>query len=211
MKTQKTVSIYFFSFILSLSTICVSRNMTAADKEEYERRGLSQLEWEMVLDSQMPMDKLDVLQKAGITVVEYFRYPWLKYGISEQEWIRSRQSGLLESDIAAENKPGGASDGAKVFSAFFLPGLHQFKNHQHLKGALMTSASVLSVAYMTARSIQMDSFVPHPLLILFPAMLWSSLDIGFKINRERNPDAGRFSDKEDRENSYRVSLIFQTR
>jgi hypothetical protein len=199
--------VYILGVILSLAVSGPAREMTAADREEYERRGLSQVEWEMVLDSKMPMNKLDNLQKAGISVNEYFRYPWLNYGISELQWIQSRKSGLLESDIAAENKADETPGGGKVFSAFLLPGYHQFRQKQYWKGAIMTGCSAFGIVYMTASSIHSQSFIPYPLLILMvPAMLWSSLDIGFQINRECNPDAGRFSKDGTAEDSYRISL-----
>jgi len=168
--------------------------MTAADKEEYERRGLSQTEWEMVLDARMPPEKVDEILTAGISISEYFRYPWINYGISEAEWIRSRRSGLLESDIAAENRQKGPPEGAIVVSAFLLPGYHQFKRHQYWKGAIMTGASAFAAIYTTARSVQKGALIPHLLFIfLAPAMVWSSVDIGFEVMKERNPDATRFT------------------
>lgn len=204
------------SLVLAILALMIfgidSAAMTASDKEEYERRGLSQVEWEMVLDARMPVKKVDDLLKAGISITEYFRYPWLKYGISEEEWIRSRRAGLLESDIAAENRPRQqSSDGAVVISAFILPGLHQFKRDQHWKGAIMTGAATLSAISMAAISVAKKNFVPGPLIILVPAMLWSSLDIGFQIHAESNPDAARFSSAPGQQKDLRYSLFIRSR
>jgi hypothetical protein len=181
--------------------------MTASDKEKYESKGLSQIEWEMVLDARMPEKKVDELLKAGITITEYFRYPWLKMGISESEWIRSRRSGLLDSDIAAENRPHGSDPGGgTIMAAFLLPGMHQFRRQQYWKGGIMTGAAALAVALTAITSVHKGSFVPVPLLMLAPAMLWSSIDIGLQINKERNPDAARFSGVWDNNKNIAVSL-----
>jgi hypothetical protein len=184
--------------------------MSASDKEEYERRGLSQIEWEMVLDSRMPMSKLNELQESGISVSEYFRYPWLNYGISESGWIQSRKSGLLESDISNENKPADRSDGRKIVSAFLMPGYHQFRQKQYWKGAIMTSVSVATAAIITAGSINRKEFAFGPLVVLVPVMLWSSLDIGLQLNVERNPEAQRFTGTNNN-GSYSISLSILTR
>lgn len=184
--------------------------MSAADKEKYERKGLSQVEWEMIQDARMPDKKVDELLKSGITISEYFRYPWLKFGISEQEWIKSRRSGLLDSDIAAENRPRGDSEGGKVITAFLFPGLHQFKRKVFWKGAIMTSVAVGSAAVCGIRSAQDRAFVFAPLLFLFPTMLWSSIDIGFAINKERNPDAQRFSNTDNENNNLRFSFYIKS-
>jgi hypothetical protein len=191
----------FGFYVCVASWVCVavfafdaeSAAMSASDREKYERRGLSQVEWEMILDARMPIEKVDKLLESGISITEYFEYPWLKYGINEEEWIRSRKAGLLDSDIAAENRPRQGSEGAVVISAFFLPGLHQFRRDHHLKGAIMTGAASLAALSMTAISLSTKNFVAEPLIILLPAMMWSSLDIGFQIHHESNPDAARFS------------------
>jgi hypothetical protein len=205
------------TLILSVLALCglavctYARDMTASDKEEYERRGLSQIEWEMVLDSRMPMYKLDELQVAGITVSEYFRYPWLKYGITEKEWLKSRQSGLLDSDIASENKTGGTGGGGKTFSAVLLPGYHQFKQKVYWKGAIMTSVSVAALAIMAAGSIRNHTFSYGPLILLVPVMTWSGLDIGLQIDKERNPDAQRFSGNQIGNEPVRIAISIQKR
>jgi hypothetical protein len=166
--------------------------MTASDKEEYERRGLSQVEWEMILDARMPRQKLDELQKSGISITEYFKYPWLNYGLTEKQWIARRTSGQMESEIKQDTRPGSRAEGA-VVTNFFVPGLHQFQRKQYLKASIMSGAAAFAVLYMAGRSLATRAFVPGPLFILLPAMLWSSVDIGVQINQEGNPDASRFS------------------
>ncbi|MBD3392491.1 MAG: hypothetical protein GF418_10440 [Chitinivibrionales bacterium] len=195
-----------FGVVMLLAARMTVLGMTATDKEEYERRGLSQVEWEMVLDAKMPKKKVDELLKAGISISEYFRYPWLKFGISEQQWINSRKAGLLDSDIAAENKPRGPAEGAVVISAFLLPGYHQCKREQYWKTGIMTGAAVLGATLLAVRSVQERALIPGPLALLVPAMLWSSLDIGLQLNRQRNPDAERFSEGSFSPDAMCVSL-----
>jgi hypothetical protein len=167
--------------------------MTAKDKEEYERRGLSQVEWQMILDAGMSTEKVDELLAAGISISEYFDYPWLELGISEQEWIRRRRAGMENADIAVHTASHAKASDWAVIQNFVLPGFHQWKRDQHGKAAIMTSVAVLSAgltAYLSARE---GSFNPLPLIVLVPDMIWSSIDIGIQIHRERNPEARRFS------------------
>ncbi len=173
----------FFSF---------THAMTAKDKEEYERRGLSQVEWQMILDAEMPIDKVDELLAAGISITDYFEYPWLKIGISEQEWIRRRRAGMDNADIAVHTASHANASEWAVVQNFLLPGFHQFKRKQYGKGAAMTSIAVLSTGLLAFLWIKEGDFMPAPLLLLIPDMAWSSIDIGFQIRRERNPEANRF-------------------
>jgi hypothetical protein len=190
-----------------------ARQLTTSDKDEWERRGLSQIEWEMVLDSRMPMIKLDELQESGISISEYFRYPWLNYGITEKEWLKSRKSGLLESDISTVTAPVDRTDGKKIVSALLLPGYHQFKQKVYWKGAVMTTIAASAVLIMAGSSISNGKFTPSPLILLLPPMLWSSIDIGMQINREHNPNVQRFSKAtpQDEDSRFRITLSIQTR
>ena len=72
---------WFMIIMLFFSTSSLMA-MTPADKDEYERLGLSQIEWEMIQKAKMPKSKLYELLKCGISIREYFASPWLECNIS---------------------------------------------------------------------------------------------------------------------------------
>lgn len=176
--------------ILMFTSLSVA--MTASDREKYEAKGLSQVEWQMIQDAQMPEKKVDELLQAGISISEYFQYPWLSLGISEGEYIRKRKAGMVDADIRAHSHLVEISDLAVIHN-FFLPGFYQFKRQQKIKAFTMSGLAVGLAGLTTFLSIKEKNFIPAPLLLLIPDMLWSSIDLGLQLHKERNPDAQRFS------------------
>jgi hypothetical protein len=177
--------------------VCVvpvaAANMTPADKEMYEKLGLSEAEWGMVLDSRMSLSKVKFLLKSGISIAEYFKSPWMELNMSESEWIAKRKSGLSDNDIRAiKMKPAPSENGAYI-GGFFLPGCFQLGRGQAAKGWIMAGAAVGLVTLCVAHSAATKRFQPVGLFFLVPDMIWSGFDIGIQVNRERNPDASRFS------------------
>jgi hypothetical protein len=172
--------------------------MTPADKEMYEKLGLSEAEWGMVLDAHMPISKVNFLLKSGISISEYFRSPWKEMGMTEGEWVGKRKSGLSDADIRAL-KPGEHSDATarkentSYIGAFFLPGCFQLARSQPVRGWIMCGAAVGLVTLCVAHSVSSKHFQPLGLLLLVPDMLWSGIDIGIQVQKEQNPDASRFS------------------
>jgi hypothetical protein len=181
--------IIVFLIFAAATQICA---MTASDKLEYERRGLSQVEWAMILDSRMPVAKIDELMEAGISINEYFQYPWLSYGMSERNWIAQKKAG---HDLSAVNTTGGVQplNYGPVFANFFLPGYHQLKRGQQLRGGLIAGLAGIGAIMTITGSVAAHKFSFEPLFIVVPAMLYSSIDIGIQMHREQNPDAHRFT------------------
>jgi hypothetical protein len=168
-------------------------NMTPADKEMYEKLGLSEAEWGMVLDSRMSLSKVKFLLKSGISIAEYFKSPWTDLNMSEGEWIAKRKSGLSDNDMRTiRMKPASSENGAYI-GAFFLPGCFQLGRGQAVTGWIMAGAAVGLVTLCVAHSASTKRFQPFGLFLLIPDMIWSGFDIGLQVNRERNPDASRFS------------------
>jgi hypothetical protein len=172
--------------------------MTPADKEMYEKLGLSEAEWGMVLDSHMPVSKVNFLLKSGISISEYFRSPWKELGLTEGEWISKRKSGLSDADIRAI-KPASRTEAAahrentSYIGAFFLPGCFQLSRSEPVRGWIMSGAALGLVTLCVAHSLTTKHFQPLGLILLVPDMLWSGIDIGLQVQREQNPDASRFS------------------
>lgn len=193
-----------FIMLIVAFTAC-SYAMTAGDREKYEAKGLSQVEWQMIQDAQMPEEKVDELLKAGISISEYFDYPWLALRISEREYIKKRKAGMLDADIEAYSNKMKVSDLA-VIQNFFLPGFYQFKRNQKLKAFTMSGLTVGFLGLTAILSVKKDGFMPEPLFLMIPVMLWSSIDIGLQIRKVRNPDATRFSNSSLKDNT--IEFVF---
>jgi hypothetical protein len=173
--------------------------MTIADKEEYEKLGLSQVEWGMIQNAHMSKGKLHHLLKCGISIPEFFKSPWEQLHISEGEWLSRRCSGQSSTEISTceLNKQCGigkasSSDWTPIQS-FFLPGLNQIKRDKKLKGYTMSGLAVGGLGLFVAYSATTKKFQPFGLIILAADMLWSGVDMGIQIQHEINPDAERFS------------------
>jgi hypothetical protein len=173
--------------------------MTPADKDEYERLGLSQIEWEMIQKAKMPKSRIYELLKCGISIKEYFASPWLEIHISENEWISRRKAGESSSDIRTKEQHREAEahrvshDQWMTIQGFFLPGLHQVLRKEPVRGYFMSAIGVLSLGFFTYQTISTCTFQPLGLFFLVPDMLWSGVDLGIQIQKEQNPDASRFS------------------
>jgi hypothetical protein len=179
--------------LVSLLLYAMAGAMTPADKELYEKLGLSETEWAMVLDAKMPLSKVKELLRCGISIPEYFRHPWTELGLSESAWIAKRKSGLSDADMRAATSPKASAGEWTTVQAFFLPGYHQIKRGQKLKGWCMAAIAAGAVglfAFQTARSKRIE---PLGLVLLIPDMLWSGVDIGIQVNKEENPGASRFT------------------
>jgi hypothetical protein len=185
---------FLFLFFISFSLF----GMTMADKEEYEKLGLSQVEWDMIQKSHMSKDKLHHLLKCGISIPEYFKSPWKELNLSEGEWLNRRCCGQSSGDIKTieENHQSGmgkigTSEWTPIQS-FFLPGLNQFRRSQNLKALFMSGLALTGLGIFIAQSVTAKEFRPMGLFILVPDMLWSAIDIGIQIRHEENPDCKRF-------------------
>jgi hypothetical protein len=188
--------------ITILYVICLSfplLSMTMADKEEYEKLGLSQVEWDMIQKSHMSKGKLHHLLKCGISIPEYFKSPWDEVKLSENEWLRRRCAGQSSTEIrtSEQNEQSGidkvSSGEWTPIQSFFLPGLNQVRRNQKLKGYFMSGIAVASLGFFIIHSATAKSIQPIGLLFLVPDMLWSGIDMGIQIGHENNPDADRFS------------------
>jgi hypothetical protein len=181
----------FALFVVLCSLPAATATMTPSDKEMYEKLGLSEAEWGMVLDAHMPLSKVNFLLKSGISIAEYFRSPWTDLNLSESEWIAKRKSGLSDNDMrTVKSAP---RERAPYIGAFFLPGCFQLARGQHAKGWIMAGVAVGCISLSVAHSLTSKKFQPLGLFLLVPDMIASGIDIGIQVNRERNPDATRFS------------------
>jgi hypothetical protein len=170
--------------------------MSSQEQTDLIKR-LDPIEKSLVDDSKMPIEKVKLLLDAQVSLEDYFYYPWLSKGISEIAWIRQQQAGISGDDTIISTRQVASKEWA-VVQNFFVPGLHQFKRAQLLKGFLMSGIALSSLSLYfihkapdSNRSIGCD--YPVYLFILGGDLLWSSIDIDIQINRELNKDAMRFS------------------
>ncbi len=188
--------------------------MTIADKEEYEKLGLSQVEWEMIKNSHMSKAKLHHLLKCGISIPEFFKSPWEELHISESEWLSRRCAGQSSAEIRTSEKNKEAGVGKALSSdwtpiqSFFLPGLNQIKRDQKLKGYVMSGLAVAGLGFCVAYSAMTKTFQPPGLIVLAADMLWSGVDMGIQVQHEINPDAERFSHAAGND-AFGVAIRFQ--
>jgi hypothetical protein len=187
--------------------------MTIADKEEYEKLGLSQVEWEMIKNSHMSKGKLHHLLKCGISIPEFFKSPWKEMHLSEGEWLDRRCSGQSSVEISTteQNKQAGVGKAGNSewtpIQSFFLPGVNQIKRDQYLKGYTMTGLAVAGLGLCVIHSAMMKKFQPPGLIVLVADMLWSGVDMGIQVQHEINPDADRFSFNPNKE-AFGVTISF---
>jgi TM2 domain-containing membrane protein YozV len=188
--------------------------MTPADKDEYDRLGLSQVEWEMIQKAKMPKSKIYELLKCGISITEYFTSPWLEVRMSEDEWVGRRKSGESSIDIKTKERRREeeahkiSRDQWMTLQGFFLPGLHQFIRKEPVRGYFMSGIAVAGLVFFIYRTISAKTFQPMGLFFLVPDMLWSGVDLGIQIQKEQNPEASRFTQARRLPASVALSVSF---
>ncbi len=188
--------ILFNNTILLLLLVIITVTY-ASEMSDFDQLKLDPVEKILVEDSKMPFEKVKFLLDSDISLVEYFRYPWLYSGITEKAWINQQKAGIIGRDTILTTNQIKQNEWA-VIQNFFIPGLHQFKRKQTGKAFAMTGIAIGSLALYTLHRTNKSSAFPafdYPiyLAILGADMLWSSIDIGVQISREQNGDSMRFS------------------
>ncbi|MBN1127371.1 MAG: hypothetical protein JXA71_00185 [Chitinispirillaceae bacterium] len=172
------------------------------EPKPWEKYGLSQTEWKMIKDNNIPLSKVEELLKAGISISEYVEQPWKKLSLSERQYIQKRRSGLTAYDIELEqtSKHGGWKDenrdvldsevgafsGSKGLAlSFALPGYQQYRLKHRWRARVMSALAVGSVAASVIITCADGAFEGTPLfVILVPDMFWSFID--FKFTQSKN-------------------------
>jgi hypothetical protein len=163
----------------------------------WEKYGLSQTEWKMIKDNNIPLSKVEELLKAGISISEYIEKPWEKLSISERKYIEKRRSGLTAYDIELEqtsnrggwkdenkgvpNSEVSAFSGSKELAlSFALPGYQQYRLEHRWRAWIMSAVAIGSVAASIIITCADGKFEGTPLfVILVPDMFWSMMDFKF--------------------------------
>ncbi|NLE01823.1 MAG: hypothetical protein GX640_18315 [Fibrobacter sp.] len=182
---------YGFFWVTAICTLVWATDITTRRIEN-----LTPAEKSMVEDSRMPQQKLQQILEAGVSIEEYFQYPWLKLDISEPDWLNQRKAGLIKNQDTLSDEVSRRE--WAVVQNFFLPGYHQLKRHQRPKGFAMAGIAFCSlVLYALHRNPENNDRIgfdyPIYLFILGADQLWSSIDIGIQVYKEIGKDASRFS------------------
>ncbi len=160
--------------------------MSPADKELYEKLGLSEIEWAKVLEMKLPLTKVCQLLESGISVSEYNQEPWKRLSITEAEYIRMRRAGHSDAEVRSTfSITGQAADKTRVRS-FFLPGAVQMERGHRTLGWLMAGAALGCVSLFVGQSIHSRSVAPLGLCLLVSDMLWSGIDMSVRISAASN-------------------------
>ena len=171
------------------------------DFKPWERLGLSQTEWKLIQENNIPVSKVEKLLKDGISIGEYIEKPWEGLEMKESKWAQKRRAGMTSYDIELEAKSkgqewnGGVKEGfrseigtvsgsGEAFSSL-LPGYQQLKAHRKASGIIMLSVAGGSLIWCTAGSIANKRFEGIPVVcVLVPDMVWSLID--FKIFKKKS-------------------------
>lgn len=184
--------VFFVVFFAAPLQAQSSISLTAQDKKTYDSLGLSEVEWIMVKQHEISMRKLGELLQCGVLVAEYVQNPWMGVGLKEEKWLQLRRSGYTTYDIKLMYQKEERSSDYQVIHNFFLPGFHQFKRGQNVRGWLMCGSTVASMALFTFHkngptpgvlAFDRASYI----ITMLGGMLWSSIDIGVQNYQTQNP------------------------
>lgn len=190
----------FLLILISFVSIAFSQD---ADKP-WEKLGLSQIEWQMIIDNKIPDSKVQELLKTGIGIGEYVDKTWIKLNLTEEQWIAKRRSGLTNYDIELQNNTvsnkgalkaemksdfssggSGLSENRDAAFSLVLPGFEQLKNGKKVRGTIMAALAGGAITWCVTGSIINKRFEAIPLFgILVPDMVWSFID--FKVSERKN-------------------------
>lgn len=169
----------------------------------WERLGLSQTEWKMVQDNNIPINKVEKLLKDGIGISEYVKKPWIELKITEDQWISKRRDGLtnydieLQAQVQSDTTKRVASDinlnafketdNSAPFALGLFPGYVQLQQKRNTTGAIMLAVLGSAVVWNLSSSAYNGKFDMVSVgLILLPDVIWSLFDIKFNSKEYSN-------------------------
>ena len=168
----------------------------------WEKYGITQMEWKLVNDSGITIDKLEEILRDGIGVREYAEKPWLQLKLSERGWLKKRRSGLTAEDIAldedketeksnTDNKNTFKSETSGIrdtairhqLLSLAVPGIEQYREGEKTKGGIMGGIGAVAIIGTIALSAKQADFNATPLLLYVVDMIWSFVDYKFTCSK----------------------------
>lgn len=158
----------------------------------YEEMGLTQWEFQQAREEGVTREKLTHLVELGVRPSEYLQKPWLRLGVSEEQWLSQRSEGLEDADIdrSYRNRSG---DQAYAYLSLLLPSLYQWKVGQNSKAIWMDAFWVVGAAATAYMAVDGSTYWYYFLIPVVGAHIWSFADAFFGTQWANNPDANRFS------------------
>jgi hypothetical protein len=171
--------------VLLCGLVCGAATLTPADKEAYEKLGLSETEWVKIKEAKMPLSKVHELMKSGITISEYFSMPWKELRISEKEYIRLRRTGHSDAEVRWMHTRKQTINEWSAVQSFFLPGLNQVRRGRPMRGWIMAAVAAGSLGLLVAQNFHSSRVQPFGLCLLLSDMLWSGIDMSVQVGAEQ--------------------------
>lgn len=162
------------------------------DGFRYEEMGLTQWEFQQAKEEGVSREKLTHLVELGVRPSEYLQKPWVRLGVSEEQWLSQRSQGLEDADIdrSYRNRSG---DQAYAYLSLLVPSLYQWKVDQTSKAIWMDALWVAGVGATVYMAVDGSSSWFYFLIPVAAAHIWSFADAFFGTQWANNPDANRFS------------------
>ena len=160
---------------------------------KYEEMGLTQWEFQEAKNANMSREKLTKLVEMGVRPSEYLQEPWVRLGVSEEDWLAQRTQGLEDSDIdrTYANRSG---DQNYAYLSLLVPSLYQWHSGQTMKAIWMDALWVAGVGATVYLAATEDTNTwAYMLIPVIAAHIWSFADAFFGTQWDNNPDANRFS------------------
>jgi hypothetical protein len=171
-------------WLLVNGLLCVLWASSPADKETYEKLGLSETEWNKIQEMNLPLSKVHRLLESGISIAEYCRKPWQELSISEDEYIRLRRAGHSDADVRSMHMPKHGANEWTAAQSFLLPGCNQIRRHK-VRGWIMVATAVGCAGLCVCCSARSRRFQPLGVCLLASDMLWSGIDMSIAITADR--------------------------
>ena len=160
---------------------------------QYEEMGLTQWEFQEAKEKGISREKLTQLVEMGVRPSEYLQQPWVRLGVSEQEWLEQRTEGLDDSDIDRFYRYR-SGDQNYAYLSLLVPSLYQWYSGQNVKAIWIDAIWVGGVGTLAYLAATEDTNVwMYALIPVIGAHVWSFIDAFFGTQWDNNPDANRFS------------------
>ncbi|MBO7062080.1 MAG: hypothetical protein IKN70_10030 [Fibrobacter sp.] len=158
----------------------------------YEEMGLTQWEFQQAKEEGVTREKLTHLVELGIRPSEYLQKPWMRLGVTEEQWLSQRSQGLEDADIdrSYRNRSG---DQGYAYLSLLLPSLYQWKVGHTSKAVWIDALWVAGVGATAYMAYDKNSNWFYFLIPVIGAHIWSFADAFFSTQWANNPDANRFS------------------
>lgn len=158
----------------------------------YEELGLTQWEFQQAKEEGVSREKLTHLVELGVRPSEYLQKPWIRLGVSEEQWLSQRSEGLEDADIdrSYRNRSG---DQAYAYLSLLIPSLYQWKVGQVSKAIWMDALWLVGAGATVYMAVDGSSSWYYFLIPVVGAHVWSFADAFFGTQWANNPDANRFS------------------